>query len=81
MQLDYYIESQGVRQTDLARAINVKPQLIYQWVHNRRPVPVERCVAIERATGGAVTRRDLRPEIGGRFGRSLRMTMPHGLTA
>jgi len=24
-------------------------------------VPVERCVAIERATKGAVTRRDLRP--------------------
>lgn len=37
---------------------------IRQWQHgysNRRPGPVH-CVAIERATAGAVTRRDLRPD-------------------
>lgn len=33
-----------------------------QWLSNARPVPVERCSAIERATNGAVTRRDLRPK-------------------
>lgn len=37
---------------------------IRQWQHgygNRQPSPAY-CVAIERATGGAVTRRDLRPD-------------------
>lgn len=37
---------------------------IRQWQHgyaNRRPGPAH-CLAIERATNGAVTRRDLRPD-------------------
>ncbi len=33
-----------------------------QWIKKRRPVAADRCVAIERATDGAVTRRDLRPD-------------------
>ncbi|MGD9756403.1 MAG: transcriptional regulator [Comamonas sp.] len=45
----------------LGRKIGVSPVLISQWVNGDRPVPIERCVAIERATDGAVTRRDLRP--------------------
>jgi DNA-binding transcriptional regulator YdaS (Cro superfamily) len=49
------------RSTDLARGIGAQPSLISQWAHGIRSVPVERCVAIERATAGAVTRRDLRP--------------------
>ncbi len=45
----------------LGREIGVSPVLISQWANGDRPVPVERCVAIERATKGVVTRRDLRP--------------------
>jgi DNA-binding transcriptional regulator YdaS (Cro superfamily) len=37
------------------------PTLIYQWANCIRAVPVERCVPIEVATDGAVTRADLRP--------------------
>lgn len=47
--------------SELARKAGVSPALLYQWRTGRRPVPVERCADIERATGGAVTRRDLRP--------------------
>jgi DNA-binding transcriptional regulator YdaS (Cro superfamily) len=36
--------------------------LISQWANRVRQIPIERCPAIERATGGAVTRRDLRPD-------------------
>ena len=32
------------------------------WMTGGRPLPPVRCVAIERATGGAVTRQDLRPD-------------------
>lgn len=49
-------------QAALARALGVSPAVVNQWVSGVRPVPIERCVAIERATAGAVTRRDLRPD-------------------
>lgn len=45
----------------LARVIGVSSPTVHQWISGHRPIPIERCVAIERATGGAVTRRDLRP--------------------
>lgn len=50
------------RAAGLARAIGAQPSLISQWANGERDVPIERCVPIERATGGAVTRRDLRPQ-------------------
>lgn len=49
----------------LADMIGVKFQTVHQWKivgSGGRPVPVERCVAIERATDGRVTRKDLRPD-------------------
>lgn len=49
-------------QSALARAIGVTPPLLSQWKSGVRPIPIERCVAIERATGGAVMRWHLRPD-------------------
>lgn len=46
----------------LARILGVKPPTVSQWAKSERPIPVERCFAIERATNGVVTRRDLRPD-------------------
>lgn len=46
---------------DLAARLNVPPALLSQWRTGVRPVPIKRCTEIERSTGGAVTRRDLRP--------------------
>lgn len=36
--------------------------LVSQWKTGVRPVPLDRAVAIETATAGAVTRIDLRPD-------------------
>lgn len=50
-------------QAALAALIGAKQQHVWNWLN--RPgerVPPERCVAIESATAGAVTRRDLRPD-------------------
>jgi len=65
MQLNEYLKSPGalsVRQ--LANAVGVKSEMqIRQWQHGyagRRPGPIY-CHAIERATDGLVTRKDLRP--------------------
>jgi DNA-binding transcriptional regulator YdaS (Cro superfamily) len=62
-------------QSKLAAAIGVTPPAIAEWRHGARPVPPARCVQIERITGGAVMRWDLRddwaeiwPELVGRIG-------------
>lgn len=49
-------------QAALARLLGVQPETVNQWVTLKRPIPPERCVAIESATDGAITRRDLRPD-------------------
>jgi len=48
-------------QASLARALQVATPTVNQWVQGIRGVPIARCLAIERATGGMVTRADLRP--------------------
>lgn len=65
MELNEYLKSPGalsVRQ--LAEAVGVKSDMqVRQWQHgysNRRPGPIY-CQAIERATNGLVTRKELRP--------------------
>lgn len=49
-------------QSALAEAIGVKQPTISEWVRGDRPVPIERCTAIEQATDRAVMRWDLRPD-------------------
>lgn len=62
MNLKDYLSTPTVNRSEFARAVGVSPAVAYQWETNRRPVPVERCFAVERATKGVVTRRDLRPD-------------------
>lgn len=66
MQLYEYFATNRGSQATLARSLGVPQSLPSAWAaldpKKRRPVPVERCAAIERATAGAVTRRDLRPD-------------------
>ncbi len=45
--------------TALARGLGISPQAISQW----RQVPATRVLAVERATDGAVTRSELRPDL------------------
>lgn len=48
---------------NLATAIGVSKQFIYQLQKGDRPIPARLCVEIERATG--VKRKDLRPDLFG----------------
>jgi DNA-binding transcriptional regulator YdaS (Cro superfamily) len=43
----------------LAERLGIKPSAIGNW--KDRGVPLEHCAAIERESGGKVTRKDLRP--------------------
>jgi len=62
MNLATYLEGRHGAQTELARKLGCPPQLVWQWARGIRPIPIERCVPIEQATDGAVTRRDTRPD-------------------
>ncbi len=56
----------------LARAIGVTPQAITFWKRRGR-VPAERVIAVEAATGGRVTRDQLRPDL---YGRPIKQRRP-----
>lgn len=49
----------------LAKRVGVTPQAAAQWFSQVRPIPPRRCRLIEEATGGVVTRYDLRPDVFG----------------
>jgi DNA-binding transcriptional regulator YdaS (Cro superfamily) len=61
MMLNDYLAGRGSA-ARLAGALKIPPELVSQWRTRARPVPLERCPDIERVTGGAVRRWDLRPE-------------------
>lgn len=48
----------------LATAIGLRQNVVGNW-KLRGQVPAERCLAIEQATDGKVTRHDLRPDVFG----------------
>lgn len=60
MTLNEYLADR--KAVDLARLIGAPPVLLSQWRSGVRPVPIERCTAIEVATERAVRRWDLRPD-------------------
>jgi DNA-binding transcriptional regulator YdaS (Cro superfamily) len=51
-------------QDALASALQIRSPSISDW-RKRGKVPAERCRSIEHATGGQVTRHDLRPDVFG----------------
>lgn len=62
MEFNKWVGIQRGRSLAIAQAVGVTPPVVSDWVTGKKGVPVERCVAIEIATGGEVTRRDLRPD-------------------
>ena len=49
-------------QSELARRLGLRQGHVWHWLKVGR-VPPERCKPIESATGGLVSRRDLRPDV------------------
>lgn len=62
MNLSDYIKESERKRTDLAKELGVGLSYLYQMEKGIRAVSPLRAVAIERATDGHVTRRDLRPD-------------------
>lgn len=63
MKLIEYVSKERGSRARLAGEINIPAILISQWSLGRRQIPAERCPDIERATGGAVTCEELRPDV------------------
>ncbi|CDG13195.1 phage protein [Serratia marcescens subsp. marcescens Db11] len=50
-------------QAAMARLLGVSAPTINQWINGIRQIPAERCPEIEKATSGAVTCEQLRPDV------------------
>lgn len=50
-------------QSALARKLRVQQKHVWNWLNRQRQVPGGRVIDIERATDGAVTRHELRPDL------------------
>lgn len=61
MNLSEYLSRRGAG-AELAKALGVTPEVVSQWKTGVRPVPLDRCTAIEVATDRAVRRQELRPD-------------------
>lgn len=46
----------------LARLLGVAAPVVHRWATGERAVPIIRCVEIEKATNGKITRQQLRPD-------------------
>jgi len=63
MNLNEYLKRGGRGSlVTLAEKIDAPAPDVSRWASGRRPVPPARCAAIEAATDGQVTRKDLRPD-------------------
>jgi len=60
MKIPDYLQTFRITQVDFAQSLGVTQGLVGFWVRGKAPSPA-RCMQIERATKGHVTRRDLRP--------------------
>lgn len=62
--IELAIKAVGTQQ-NLATALGLSQGAVAQWVTGRRPIPPRQCIPIEEATGGVVSRHDLRPDVFG----------------
>lgn len=63
MDLPTYLSVTHTTQRELASRLGVTPSLIWQWISGHRPISAEQAIAIDRATAGAVTCEELRPDV------------------
>jgi DNA-binding transcriptional regulator YdaS (Cro superfamily) len=62
MDLSAYLKRSESSQAAFAQRVGVTQSRVSQWL-NGETIPAERCVKIEQATGGKVTRQELRPDL------------------
>lgn len=58
---DYLNPLERGAKAEFARKIGAYPSDLSDWIAGKRPIPARYCPAIERESGGAVTRAECRP--------------------
>lgn len=64
MDISTYLIDESLTQQEFADQVGVTQGRVSQWLKGEK-IPAERCIQIEAATGGKVTRYDLRPDVFG----------------
>lgn len=67
MDIQSYLKKEGLTQTEFASRIGVSSAAVSQWVKKARNVSPLWAKKIEGITSGAITRKDLRPDIFGKI--------------
>lgn len=62
MNLKTYLKQARGRQAALAKHIGAHPPDVCRWADGSRPIPVQYGAAIELATNGMVTRKEMFPD-------------------
>lgn len=62
MDIKSYLSQERGRQSALAKAIGAYAPDVSRWADGTRPIPVAYAAAIEAATGGQVTRKEMFPD-------------------
>lgn len=62
MKLSTYLKKSELSQAAFAKLVGVTQGRVSQWLDGES-IPAERCLVIEKATKGAVSRFDLRPDL------------------
>ncbi|HRQ59178.1 MAG TPA: helix-turn-helix domain-containing protein [Azoarcus taiwanensis] len=60
--LSDYLRVERLSQMAFARLLGVSQAAVGCWLHSKPPT-IERCIQIEKATGGKVRCEDLRPDV------------------
>ena len=50
-------------QVRLARILGIAPPTLNQWIKRTRPIPIKRCIQIEKATNRLVSCEELYPDL------------------
>jgi len=64
MDIAAYLKQNDLTQEEFAAKVGVTQGRVSHWLRGDK-IPAERCTDIERITGGAITRQELRPDVFG----------------
>lgn len=62
MNIQDYLTKYSMNQSEFADLVEVNQGMVSQWLKNKRPISLERCLLIEQKTNGEITCKDLRPD-------------------
>jgi DNA-binding transcriptional regulator YdaS (Cro superfamily) len=63
MNLKTYLRKHKLSQSEFARQVGVTQGAVWQWLEGKQRISAEKALLIEGATGGVVSRQELRADL------------------